>query len=100
MLCLLTCLFEVTFPPPIWTLLCRFLMDLENRVEQSIQISDVCDIVYEHAVQHFHVFINYVINQGYQEKHYRRILWVHPGLGESCCKTASRKEKKRNNFVR
>ncbi|XP_034024576.1 ephexin-1 [Thalassophryne amazonica] len=52
----------------------RFLMDLENRIEQSVQISDVCDIVYYHAVQNFHVFIKYVINQGYQETNYRRLL--------------------------
>uniref|UniRef100_A0A3Q3AP02 Neuronal guanine nucleotide exchange factor n=1 Tax=Kryptolebias marmoratus TaxID=37003 RepID=A0A3Q3AP02_KRYMA len=52
----------------------RFLMDLECRIEGSILISDVCDIVYQHAVKHFDVFIKYVINQRYQEKTYRRIL--------------------------
>ncbi|XP_071327638.1 ephexin-1 [Trachinotus anak] len=52
----------------------RFLMDLEHRIEESIWISDVCDIVYHHAVEHFSVFIKYVINQVYQEKNYRRIL--------------------------
>lgn len=52
----------------------RFLMDLEHRIEESILISDVCDIVYHHAVKHFNVFITYVINQVYQEKNYRRIL--------------------------
>lgn len=51
-------------------------MDLEHRIEKSILISDVCDIVYHHAVGHFSVFIKYVINQVYQEKNYRRILWV------------------------
>lgn len=51
-------------------------MDLEHRIEKSIWISDVCDIVYNHAVEHFGVFITYVINQVYQEKNYRRILWV------------------------
>lgn len=51
-------------------------MDLEHRIEESILISDVCDIVYNHAVEHFNVFIKYVINQVYQEKNYRRILWV------------------------
>lgn len=51
-------------------------MDLENRIEQSIQISEVCDIVHHHALEHFHVFTTYVINQVYQEKNYRRILWV------------------------
>ncbi|XP_058490600.1 ephexin-1 [Solea solea] len=52
----------------------RFLMDLEHRIEESILISDVCDIVYHHAMEHFSVFTKYVINQGYQEKNYRRIL--------------------------
>lgn len=51
-------------------------MDLEHRIEKSILISDVCDIVYYHAMEHFSVFIKYVINQVYQEKNYRRILWV------------------------
>lgn len=51
-------------------------MDLEHRMEKSILISEVCDIVYHHAVEHFNVFIKYVINQVYQEKNYRRILWV------------------------
>ncbi|XP_016098431.1 ephexin-1 isoform X2 [Sinocyclocheilus grahami] len=52
----------------------RFLMDLEHRIEESILMSDVCDIVHIHAVNHFQVFISYVINQAYQEKNYRRIL--------------------------
>ncbi|KAJ0022370.1 hypothetical protein NQD34_009860 [Periophthalmus magnuspinnatus] len=52
----------------------HFLMDLEHRIEESILISDVCDIVYTHAEEHFNVFITYVINQNYQEKNYRRIL--------------------------
>uniref|UniRef100_A0A3Q3ICD1 Neuronal guanine nucleotide exchange factor n=1 Tax=Monopterus albus TaxID=43700 RepID=A0A3Q3ICD1_MONAL len=52
----------------------RFLMDLEHRIEKSILISDVCDIVYYHAAEHFSVFIKYVTNQVYQEQNYRRIL--------------------------
>ncbi|KAF7641912.1 hypothetical protein LDENG_00268480 [Lucifuga dentata] len=61
----------------------RFLMDLENRIEQSILISDVCDIVHYHAVEHFHVFTTYVINQVYQEKNYRRILEVNQAFREA-----------------
>ncbi|XP_070983388.1 ephexin-1-like [Oncorhynchus clarkii lewisi] len=61
----------------------RFLMDLENRIEQSLQISDVCDIVYDHAAKHFHVFITYVINQVYQEKNYRRILQGNQSFREA-----------------
>ncbi|XP_035639312.1 ephexin-1-like [Oncorhynchus keta] len=61
----------------------RFLMDLENRIEQSLQISEVCDIVHDHAVKHFHVFITYVINQVYQEKNYRRILQGNQSFREA-----------------
>ncbi|CAB1349206.1 unnamed protein product [Coregonus sp. 'balchen'] len=61
----------------------RFLMDLENRIEQSLQISEVCDIVHHHAVKHFHVFITYVINQVYQEKNYRRILQGNQSFREA-----------------
>ncbi|XP_062241502.1 ephexin-1 [Platichthys flesus] len=61
----------------------RFLMDLEHRIEKSIFISDVCDIVYYHAVEHFSVFIKYVINQVYQEKNYRRILEVNQAFRET-----------------
>ncbi|XP_069581909.1 ephexin-1 [Brachyistius frenatus] len=61
----------------------RFLMDLEHRIEKSILISDVCDIVHYHAVKHFGVFITYVINQVYQEKNYRRILEVNQAFREA-----------------
>eukprot|EP00063_Salmo_salar_P095793 XP_014070628.1 PREDICTED: ephexin-1-like isoform X1 [Salmo salar] len=64
----------------------RFLMDLENRIEQSLQISEVCDIVHHHAVHHFHVFITYVINQVYQEKNYRRILQGNQSFREAMAK--------------
>ncbi|KAM3616670.1 uncharacterized protein V6R79_021510 [Siganus canaliculatus] len=61
----------------------RFLMDLEHRIEKSIRISDVCDIVYHHAAAHFNVFIKYVINQVYQEKNYRRILETNQAFREA-----------------
>ncbi|XP_055053234.1 ephexin-1 [Misgurnus anguillicaudatus] len=61
----------------------RFLMDLEHRIEESILISDVCDIVHHHAAKHFQVFISYVINQVYQEQNYRRILQENASFRES-----------------
>ncbi|XP_060762585.1 ephexin-1 [Neoarius graeffei] len=61
----------------------RFLMDLEHRIEESLLISDVCDIVHHHAIHHFDVFISYVINQVYQEKNYRRILQEKPAFREN-----------------
>lgn len=52
----------------------RFFQDLEHRVEEDIVISDVCDIVYEHTVDYFNVYIPYVTNQSYQEAAYRRTM--------------------------
>ncbi|XP_051873715.1 ephexin-1 isoform X1 [Pristis pectinata] len=52
----------------------RFFRDLEHRVEEDIVISDVCDIVYEHTVGYFNVYIPYVTNQSYQEAAYRRSM--------------------------
>ncbi|XP_067851574.1 ephexin-1 [Heptranchias perlo] len=52
----------------------RFFRDLEQRIEEDIVISDVCDIVHEHTVSHFNVYIPYVTNQSYQEVAYRRSM--------------------------
>ncbi|XP_068959343.1 ephexin-1 isoform X2 [Petaurus breviceps papuanus] len=52
----------------------RFLLELEHRMEENIVISDVCDIVYQHAASHFSVYITYVSNQTYQERAYKQLL--------------------------
>ncbi|XP_038612611.1 ephexin-1 [Tachyglossus aculeatus] len=52
----------------------RFLLELEHRMEENIVISDVCDIVYQHAANHFSVYITYVSNQTYQERTYKQLL--------------------------
>ncbi|XP_027731009.1 ephexin-1 isoform X2 [Vombatus ursinus] len=52
----------------------RFLLELEQRMEENIVISDVCDIVYQHAASHFSVYITYVSNQTYQERAYKQLL--------------------------
>ncbi|XP_066483071.1 rho guanine nucleotide exchange factor 15 [Tiliqua scincoides] len=56
----------------------RFLQDLEGRLAESLQISDVCDIVEEHAQQSFGVYIDYVRNQLYQEKTYSTLMEKNP----------------------
>lgn len=53
---------------------CRFLLELERRMEENIVISDVCDIVYHYAANHFSVYITYVSNQTYQERTYKQLL--------------------------
>ncbi|MFT7810112.1 rho guanine nucleotide exchange factor 15-like [Arapaima gigas] len=52
----------------------RFLMDLEDRVDQNVVISDICDIIHYHAQHHFPAYIDYVRNQIYQEKTYTNLM--------------------------
>ncbi|KAJ8338205.1 hypothetical protein SKAU_G00371710 [Synaphobranchus kaupii] len=52
----------------------RFLKDLEEQVEKSVLISDICDIIYYHAQHNFPAYIDYVRNQIYQEKTYTNLL--------------------------
>ncbi|XP_066476315.1 ephexin-1 isoform X2 [Tiliqua scincoides] len=60
----------------------RFLLDLEKRVEENIVISDVCDIVYLHTINHFSVYVTYVSNQTYQERAYKQVLQDKPAFRE------------------
>lgn len=46
----------------------RFLKDLEERLDESIIITDICDIIHYHAQHNFPAYIDYVRNQIYQEK--------------------------------
>lgn len=53
---------------------CRFLLELERRMEENVVISDVCDIVHHYAANDFSVYITYVSNQTYQERTYKQLL--------------------------
>lgn len=53
---------------------CRFLHDLEQRLEGDILRFDVCDIVLEHCPALRKVYLPYVTNQAYQEQTYQRLL--------------------------
>ncbi|KAM4678571.1 rho guanine nucleotide exchange factor 19-like isoform 2-T2 [Discoglossus pictus] len=64
----------------------RFLMDLEARVDESIIISDVCDLIYHHALHHFSVYIDYVRNQLYQEKTYSELMEKSPQFYAAICR--------------
>ncbi|KAA0725214.1 Ephexin-1 Eph-interacting exchange protein [Triplophysa tibetana] len=52
----------------------RFLKDLEERLDESIVISDICDILHYHAQHNFPAYIDYVRNQVYQEKIYSTLM--------------------------
>ncbi|KAE8620661.1 hypothetical protein XENTR_v10010410 [Xenopus tropicalis] len=64
----------------------RFLMDLEDRVEENIIITDVCDIIYAHSRHHFPVYIDYVRNQVFQEKTYSELLEKNPQFHAALCR--------------
>nr|XP_032836646.1 ephexin-1-like [Petromyzon marinus] len=52
----------------------RFLLELEDRVDESPLIADVCDIVLSHAQRGFRAYVPYVTNQPYQEQVYQRLM--------------------------
>ncbi|XP_029609776.1 rho guanine nucleotide exchange factor 15 [Salmo trutta] len=51
-----------------------FLTALENRKEESLVFSDICDIIHFHAQHNFPVYIDYVRNQIYQDKTYSSLM--------------------------
>ncbi|XP_066578661.1 ephexin-1 [Amia ocellicauda] len=52
----------------------RFLKDLEEEVDRSLLINDICHIIHYHAQHNFNVYIDYVRNQIYQEKTYSALM--------------------------
>ncbi|KAL2095236.1 hypothetical protein ACEWY4_009955 [Coilia grayii] len=52
----------------------RFLADLQDRVNESVIISDLCDIIHHHAQNYFTVYTDYVRDQVYQEKTYSSLM--------------------------
>ncbi|XP_071988422.1 ephexin-1-like isoform X2 [Engystomops pustulosus] len=64
----------------------RFLMELEERVDEDVVISDVCDIILQHATHHFSVYIDYVRNQVYQEKTYSQLMEKNPHFHAVLCR--------------
>ncbi|XP_069771412.1 rho guanine nucleotide exchange factor 19 isoform X3 [Narcine bancroftii] len=46
----------------------RFLLDLEERLEENIFFRDISDIVLRHCIDFRRVYVPYVTNQMYQEK--------------------------------
>ncbi|XP_056156288.1 rho guanine nucleotide exchange factor 15 isoform X2 [Lampris incognitus] len=52
----------------------RFLKDLEDRMEESLVFSDICDIIHYHAQHNFPAYIDYVRNQIYQDQTYTSLM--------------------------
>ncbi|XP_048681032.1 rho guanine nucleotide exchange factor 19 isoform X1 [Caretta caretta] len=56
----------------------RFLLELEERLEENILHFDICDIVLRHCPAFRRVYLPYVTNQAYQEQTYQRLLQDNP----------------------
>ncbi|TFK13735.1 STE20-related kinase adapter protein beta [Platysternon megacephalum] len=56
----------------------RFLLELEERLEENILRFDICDIVLHHCPAFRRVYLPYVTNQAYQEQTYQRLLQDNP----------------------
>ncbi|KAG7257785.1 hypothetical protein CRUP_013483, partial [Coryphaenoides rupestris] len=48
--------------------------DLEDRMDQSLVLTDICDIIHYHAQHNFPAYIDYVRNQIYQDKTYTTLM--------------------------
>ncbi|GBM51944.1 Rho guanine nucleotide exchange factor 26 [Araneus ventricosus] len=54
------------------------LADLEKRWLENILLTNICDIIYEHASKYFSVYIKYCSNQLYQERLLRELKEKRP----------------------
>uniref|UniRef100_A0A915ARH7 DH domain-containing protein n=3 Tax=Parascaris univalens TaxID=6257 RepID=A0A915ARH7_PARUN len=51
----------------------RLLCDLESRLEESLVLTDVCDILCEHFETNFDAYVKYCSNQVYQDRTLKRL---------------------------
>ncbi|XP_027021114.2 rho guanine nucleotide exchange factor 15 isoform X2 [Tachysurus fulvidraco] len=52
----------------------KFLKDLEDRLDESVLLTDICDVINYHAQHNFPAYIDYVRNQIYQEKTFSSLM--------------------------
>ncbi|GIX84459.1 ephexin-1 [Caerostris extrusa] len=58
---------------PVKDVSAHLLADLEKRWLENIVLSNICDIIYEHASKYFSVYVKYCSNQLYQERLLREL---------------------------
>ncbi|XP_053137125.1 rho guanine nucleotide exchange factor 16 [Hemicordylus capensis] len=60
-----------------------FFEDLEKRHQEHIQISDISDILEDHATNHFNPYIAYCSNEVYQQRTLQKLLTGKPEFKEA-----------------
>ncbi|PRD32569.1 UNVERIFIED_CONTAM: Rho guanine nucleotide exchange factor 26 [Trichonephila clavipes] len=63
---------------PVRDVSAQLLADLEKRWLENIVLSNICDIIYEHASKYFSVYVKYCSNQLYQERLLRELKEKRP----------------------
>ncbi|KAG2459515.1 CPLN2 protein, partial [Polypterus senegalus] len=58
--------------------LSQFLLDLEERLEESVILTDLSDLILKHSAAFRRVYIPYVTNQMYQDALVQRLLQENP----------------------
>uniref|UniRef100_A0A1I8EBN9 Uncharacterized protein n=1 Tax=Wuchereria bancrofti TaxID=6293 RepID=A0A1I8EBN9_WUCBA len=58
----------------------KLLSDLENRLQESLVLSDVCDILCDHFETNFDPYIKYCSNQVYQDRTLRKLKSENPSF--------------------
>ncbi|KAL3994622.1 RhoGEF domain family protein [Acanthocheilonema viteae] len=58
----------------------KLLSDLENRLQESLVLSDVCDILCDHFETNFDPYVKYCSNQVYQDRTLRKLKSENPSF--------------------
>uniref|UniRef100_A0A1I7VTS3 DH domain-containing protein n=1 Tax=Loa loa TaxID=7209 RepID=A0A1I7VTS3_LOALO len=58
----------------------KLLSDLENRLQESLVLSDVCDILCDHFETNFDPYVKYCSNQVYQDRTLRKLRSENPSF--------------------
>ncbi|XP_054720957.1 ephexin-1-like [Uloborus diversus] len=63
---------------PVRDVSASLLADLEKRWLENIILSNICDIIYQHASKYFSVYVKYCSNQLYQERTLKELKEKRP----------------------
>ncbi|KAM3719213.1 Ephexin-1 [Dirofilaria immitis] len=58
----------------------KLLSDLENRLQENLVLSDVCDILCDHFETNFDSYVKYCSNQVYQDRTLRKLKSENPSF--------------------
>ncbi|KAF7705637.1 rho guanine nucleotide exchange factor 15 isoform X1 [Silurus meridionalis] len=58
----------------------KFLKDLEDHLDESLLLTNICEIINYHAQHNFPAYIDYIRNQIYQEKTFTSLMQTNTGF--------------------